>query len=55
MKTSIGAENRESVMNELGKILQMNMLIYKTRNTHWYIEGPDFLISINFLRHNLEN
>jgi starvation-inducible DNA-binding protein len=48
MKTSIGPENRESVMNELGKYYRWICLIYKTRNTHWYIEGPDFLISINF-------
>jgi starvation-inducible DNA-binding protein len=45
MKTSIGitAENRESVANELGKILADEYVLYtKTRNAHWYIEGPDF-------------
>lgn len=45
MKTSIGITeaNRESVANELAKILADEYVLYtKTKNAHWNIEGPDF-------------
>jgi starvation-inducible DNA-binding protein len=45
MKTTIGITeaNRESVANELSKILADEYVLYtKTKNAHWNIEGPDF-------------
>ena len=45
MKTNIGIteSNRESVTNELTKILADEYVLYtKTKNAHWNIEGPDF-------------
>ena len=45
MKTTIGITdaNRESVANELAKILADEYVLYtKTKNAHWTIEGSDF-------------
>lgn len=45
MKTTIGINeaNRESVANELAKILADEYVLYtKTKKAHWNIEGPDF-------------
>jgi starvation-inducible DNA-binding protein len=46
MKPEIGITdtNRQSVANELAKILADEFLLYtKTRKAHWNIEAPDFL------------
>ncbi len=45
MKTEIGitSTNRQSVANELAKILADETIIYiKTKNAHWNTEGADF-------------
>ena len=45
MKTEIGIidDHRQSVANELGKILADETVLYiKTKNAHWNIESPDF-------------
>lgn len=45
MKTNIGISdaNRQSVTNELAKILADETVLYlKTKNAHWNIEGADF-------------
>ena len=45
MKTNIGISenNRQSVVNELSKILADEFVLFtKTKNAHWNVEGADF-------------
>lgn len=57
MITNIGIteSNRQSVVNELAKILADEYVLYtKTRNAHWNVEGTDFYDKHKFFETQFE-